>query len=210
MSDSESRLTPGPEVPADAGTPGDGDVVLLARTAAGDRRAFEHFVERHQAAVYRYARTLVGRPEDAEDVLQQTFLAAWRGAAGFRGDASGRTWVLTVARHAAHRYRSRVAPEPADDPSLEELGLRAGWGGPSPERLAMAAEERARVVAALASLAPADREILTLRDLEALSGDETAALLGITVAAMKSRLHRARLALAARLTTEVSSATRRT
>jgi len=170
---------------------------LAARAAAGDREAFASLVTRHQASVYRLARHLAATRDEAEDVLQQTFLSAWQGVAGYRGDASVRTWLLTIARHAAVNRRVRESREPLDATPLDDLGIRAGWGGPNPEQLAVAAEQRDRLAAALAGLAADEREVLTLRDLEGLAGDDVAAMLGLTVAAMKSRLHRARLRLAA-------------
>jgi RNA polymerase sigma-70 factor (ECF subfamily) len=173
------------------------DRALAARSAAGDREAFASLLTRHQASVFRLARHLAGTRDEAEDVLQQTFLSAWQNIAGFRGEASMRTWLLTIARNAAVTRRARVAREPIDATPLDELGIRAGWGGPNPEQLAAAAEQRDRLAAALAGLAADEREVLTLRDLEGLSGDDVAAMLGLTVAAMKSRLHRARLRLAA-------------
>ena len=180
------------------------DGEALRRTAAGDREAFALVVARHQASVFRLAEILTRDRSAAEDLLQQTFLSAWQAAAQFRADASVRTWLLTIARHAAFRHQERRAREPVDaapPETLDELGVRAGWGGPDPEALAIAAQDRDRVSAALASLAPEDREILTLRDLEDVSGDDAAALLGLSRAAMKSRLHRARMKLAAALTT---------
>lgn len=173
------------------------DAVLLARTAAGQSAAFEAFVSRHQASVFRFARTQVTRPDAAEDLLQQTFLSAWQAAGAFRGDGSARAWLFTITRHAGTRWRERDTRAAIDDTPVDQLGLEAGWGGPSPERQAMHRQMQACVTAALARLAPEDREILTLRDLEGLSGDEAAALLGVGTAAMKSRLHRARLRLAA-------------
>jgi len=173
------------------------DRALAARAAAGDREAFASLLTRHQASVFRLARHLAGTRDEAEDVLQQTFLSAWQNVAGFRGEASMRTWLLTIARNAAVTRRARVAREPIDATPLDELGIRAGWGGPNPEQLAAAAEQRDRLAAALAGLAADEREVLTLRDLEGLPGDDVAAMLGLTVAAMKSRLHRARLRLAA-------------
>jgi RNA polymerase sigma-70 factor (ECF subfamily) len=171
--------------------------------ATGDRHAFGILGTRHQASVYRLARLLVREPADAEDVLQQTFLAAWRAIAQFRGDASVRTWLLTIARNNALTARARAGREPVEpwpdiDPeAIADLGVRAGWGTESPEDLAIAVQRTARLGAALARLSTAEREILTMRDLEGLSGEETATLLGLTLAAMKSRLHRARLTLLA-------------
>lgn len=185
------------------------DAELLVRAGAGDRDAFGTLVERHQASVYRFARTVVTRPADAEDVLQQSFLAAWRGASRFRGESSVRTWLFTIARNAALTLRAHDARWTPSEVPVEDLGLAAGWGSDDPESAAVEAERQAAFTAAFEALAPAEREVLTLRDLEGLSGDETAALLGLSLPAMKSRLHRARLALAARVRQEVGGATRR-
>lgn len=183
------------------------DLELARLAAGGDREAFASLVTRHQASVYRLARHVAG--SDAEDVLQQAFLSAWQGVAGFRGESSVRTWLLTITRNAALTRRVRAAREPIDATPLEDLGIRAGWGGPNPEQLAVAAEQRDRLSAALAALAPEEREILTLRDLEGLAGDEVAAMLGLSLAAMKSRLHRARMSLAAAVRGDVTHASHR-
>lgn len=189
---------PDRESPPVAAEPGD-DLELLQRTAAGDRDAFTVFVERHQAAVFRHAYCLVHSREDAEDVLQETFLAALKSAGQFRGEASGRTWLLQIARRAAWRRFSPAAVSGADEESLESLALTAGWGAANPESLAMLAEDRRLLEAALAALPAAEREILLLREWDARPGEETAEALGLSLAAMKSRLHRARLHLAALL-----------
>lgn len=180
------------------------DVAALARVAAGDGAALRGLVARHQAAVFRVARLLTSDRQAAEDVLQETFVGALRGAGTFRGEAAVRTWLLRIARHAAYRLRRRAGPEPVDDASLEQLGAEAGWGTAlDPERLALLGEHRERLTRALEALAPEDREVLVLRDLEDLSGEETAFALGMTLAATKSRLHRARLRFAAAVRKEV-------
>jgi len=162
-----------------------------------NREAFDAQVVRHQASVFRLARLLTRSQADAQDVLQQTFLSAWRHRAQFRGEASVRTWLLTIARNIALTTRTQQSREPIDSTPLDDLGIRAGWGGPNPEDLAIRGERHERLTTAFARLSADDREILTLRDLEELSGDATAQLLGVSLPAMKSRLHRARLALAA-------------
>lgn len=175
------------------------DEELLKRTAAGEREAFDELVVRHQAAVFRFARAATEEPAAAEDVLQETFLAAWRAAGTFQGRSAVRTWLLTIARNQAWHQRERVGRVPLVDAPLPELGEAAGWGDQSPEDAAVRSQRRGRLARALELLGPEEREVLVLRELEELSGEETAAALGIGLAAMKSRLHRARLRLAAEL-----------
>lgn len=170
------------------------DAELLRLAAAGDDGAFARFVERHQAGVWRRALTLTDNASDAEDLLQETFLAAWRSAGAFRG-GSARGWLLTIATHAWQRLGKHAArlQQTEDDESLEALALRAGWGSDGD-----AADDRTTAVQqAFARLSADDQRLLTLRDVEEMSGEEVAALLELTLPAMKSRLHRARLRLAA-------------
>ncbi len=182
----------------DGALAGAGDALLLERVAAGDRAAFERLLARHQAALWRFVRASSRTRQDAEDALQDALLAAYRGAGAFRGEASVRTWLLTIGRHAAWRVSRRAPEEPLDDDTWE-LGCAAGWGADDPETAAMAAQDRARLTAALDGLAPGEREVLVLRDLEELAVEEVAEVLGVSLAATKSRLHRARLRLAAAL-----------
>lgn len=180
------------------------DRALLGRSAGGDGAAFDTFVKRHQAAVYRYLRTLTPDAADAEDALQDAFPAAWRAAGTFRGDADARAWILTIARNALRREYRRRAGEPGEFVSLDELGERAGWGDDeAPDALLARLEERQLVQRALHRLSAADRKVLMLRDGEGCSGDEVAILIGLTVPAMKSRLHRARLRLTTALKEQV-------
>ena len=192
MTDPRREAAPGGDPPGPA--PADDDAELLRLAAAGDDEAFARFVHTHQDGVWRRALALTGSPADAEDVLQETFLAAWRGAGGFRGGGA-RSWLLTIAAHAWQRMGRKAARLQADgdQESLEALALRAGWGAhDAPE------DDRAALVqVAFARLSPNDQRILTLRDIEETSGEEVAVLLGLSLPAMKSRLHRARLRLAA-------------
>lgn len=155
---------------------------------------------RHQDALYRYLRVLARHDADAEDALQEAFLAAWRGAAGFRGGQPARGWLFTIARHALLRLRRRRVDEPEDLMPLEALGCEAGWGSAArTPGVAPGGDRRALLEAALEGLGEADREVILLRDLEGFSGEEAAALIGIELRALKTRLHRARLRLAAEL-----------
>ncbi len=177
------------------------ELKLVADAANGDRTALEALVAEHEAAVFRYAQSLVRKREDAEEVLQEVFLAFIRYARAFRGDSSLRTWLLTVTRNTAYRVRKKAADGEGESVELDALGAAAGWGSEDPESLAIRAESRDGLQRALDGLSEEDREIVLVRDLEGLSGEEAAAMLGITVAAMKSRLHRARLRLAGALRT---------
>lgn len=186
------------------------DAALLARCVEGHRPSCAIFVDRHLPALWRFVSTLCADRVSAEDVLQDTLLDALRGAPGFvaRGGAddprAARAWLYTIARHRAGRQHRRRAGEPArfeDQESIESLGAAAGFGQlpASPEGALSAQEEHAALEAGLARLAEADREVLLLRDVEGLSGEEAAEVLGIPLAALKTRLHRARLRLAAAL-----------
>lgn len=179
------------------------DIRLLAASAAGDREAFRLVVARHQAAVLRYARTLTGEAA-AEDALQETFLAAWRHAAGFRGEGSVKGWLFTITRRAVLRARRRHVGEPEDLTPLSELGEAAGFASPErqPEDRLLERERTDRVRLALERLSVGDREALTLFDLDGLSGPEAAEVLGLPLPTFKTRLHRARLRFAAELRRE--------
>ena len=175
------------------------DSALIKIAASGDSSAFGTIVNRHAGAVLRLARALTSDLTLAEDVAQQTFMAAFRAVSGFRGEASPRTWLLTITRNTALRMRAQHAKEEPEEAPLSLLGAEAGWGAPDPETLAILAERQQLLARALASLSPQDREVLILRDIEQLTGEEAAHVLGVQLRAMKSRLHRARLRLAVAL-----------
>ena len=171
---------------------------LITRVSEGDRRAFELLIERHGAAVLRLA-TALSDPATAEDAMQQTFMNVYQNAARFRGDASVRTWLLTITRNTAFRLHGKTRREELVEEPLMQLGLDAGWGSDDPEAIAIAAERKGALRKALSLLSAEDREVLILRDLEGLRGAEAAEVLGIGERALKSRLHRARLRLAVAL-----------
>jgi RNA polymerase sigma-70 factor (ECF subfamily) len=175
---------------------------LIAAIAAGDRASFTALVLRHRAAVHRVARALTATDADADDVVQDAFLGALRGADGYRGQATVRAWLFAITRHAAFRRARRADQVPHEPATLDRLGADAGWGQPDVEAAAALAEDRRLLARALASLPLEEREVIVLRDVEGLSGEEAAAALGVGVAAMKSRLHRGRLRLAAALRAE--------
>jgi RNA polymerase sigma-70 factor (ECF subfamily) len=168
---------------------------LLDAARAGDAGALETLLEKHEPRVYRFARRLCGHREDAEDVLQESLLTAARSLSGFRGASSLSTWLFTIARSHCikKRRRSRFAPT--------EVSLDAGEGdsarehpdpAPGPEEALHARRLEAALERAIAGLDRKYREILVLRDVEGLTAPEVATVTGLSVAAIKSRLHRAR------------------
>ncbi len=174
---------------------------LLERARLGDRQALEELLARHQAQVYRFGLKMCRNPEDAEDVLQDTLLAMARGVQDFRGASSISTWLYTIARSFCIKKRRRSKFAPADPHSLDtEAGAEAArLADPSrsPEdALAEKQVERA-LDRAIGALEPKYREVLLLRDVEGLTAPEVAEVLGISVQAVKSRLHRARLSIRA-------------
>lgn len=173
---------------------------LLSRSAEGDRSAFADLMDRHTEAVYRMLIALGASPEDAEDALQECFVAAWRTAGTFRGDSSARGWLFAIARNAFRRQHRRRAGEPAELDPLEALGTQAGWGSESD--FSHRFEVRQELEWALAQVPEEERRAVLLRDIEGLSGSEAADALGLSQGAMKSRLHRGRLHLMAVLRRE--------
>jgi len=178
------------------GAPDDGS--LVARCAAGDRAAFELLVDRHGAALFRFASRRCGAADDAEDAFQDGLLAAWRGASTYRGEAAVRTWLFQVVLHACRRRSRRRAGEPASHAGIEEAEELAA-GDADAEAQVAAGQTAATLERALAALPEESREVLLLRDVEGLSGEEAAGVLGLSLAAMKSRLHRGRLELKERV-----------
>jgi len=176
--------------------PDESDEALVRNAASGDRQAFERLVARHAAPLYRFTIRVCGGEREAEDSLQDGLLAAWRGAATFRGDSTARTWLYQVVVNACRRRHRRRAGEPAQT-EPEEAAAAVAVDESGPEERVAAREAGRALDAALSMLAPEAREVIMLRDVEGLSGEETAAALGLGLAAMKSRLHRARLELKA-------------
>ena len=172
------------------------DAELLRAAASKDRTAFETFVSRHQASLFRFCQTLTRDRDAAEDALQETLLTAWRKAGTFRGDGSARSWLFTIARRKIYRaHANRLGAEAVETTDLETLAGRAGWGAEAsqPTQGMEGMEEHILLEELFDKLPPGDREVLLLRELEGFSAEEAARLMSVGVPAFKSRLHRARL-----------------
>lgn len=165
---------------------------LIAAAQRGDRGAFEQLVVAHAAALHRVIRRLVRDDHDAREATQETFLRAWRGLAGFRGDAAFSTWLYRIGVNEANRVAAaRARTDQAA--SLDATPIDPPDPAPGPQRSAEQRALRAALDRAIASLHPDYRAPLVLRDIEGLSTREAAAILGLREAAFKSRLHRARM-----------------
>jgi RNA polymerase sigma factor (sigma-70 family) len=164
---------------------------LLARLGRGDRDAVDRLYARYARPLYGYVLDLVPDAGLAEEVVQDTFVAAWRGASRFEGRSSLASWLFGIARRQARdRTRSR-RPQPEPDDRLHGLADPAG----GPEAMAIESATRAELIAALDALPDHHREPLVLAFAYELSGAEIAAVLDIPAGTVKSRLHAARRAL---------------
>jgi RNA polymerase sigma-70 factor (ECF subfamily) len=182
------------------------DAALLEALRRGDDAALGALLERHAPAVLRFSTRMCRDPEDARDVLQETLLAAARGLREFRGGASLSTWLYTVARSFCIKKRRTSKFAPSSTVSLDDDGGDGGDGGAHlpdearrPDEAVADRQLGDALEQAIRALEPAYREVLVLRDVEGLSAPEVAEVLGLGVDAVKSRLHRARVAVRAQL-----------
>lgn len=178
---------------------------LIKLSASGDPEAFGRLINRYEDRIFRLAKSVcAGLPSDADDVYQETFLTAFKKLRGFRADADLGTWLYRIASNLCFmRYRKKsrepfvpLLDQPHDhDRDASSPGRQYPDGLPSPEEGARKKELVEQVAKALAKLPVEYRLVLTLRDVEGLSAERSAKILGISVAAVKSRLHRGRLFL---------------
>jgi RNA polymerase sigma-70 factor, ECF subfamily len=181
------------------------DEALAARAAAGDEPAFEALIKRYEARVYRLACRLTADDGEAKDVLQETFLAVYRGLPAFRGESRFATWLYRIATNAAltqRRARARRRTESLEAflPRFDADGVHTAE--PAQLRAASRADElldrrllAVRARAGLERLPDIYRDAFVLRDLEEMTTGEVAELLGIEAATVRQRVHRARLML---------------
>jgi RNA polymerase sigma-70 factor (ECF subfamily) len=166
------------------------DADLVSRAQAGRLDAFEELVRRHRLGTYRVALRMLGNETDAEDAAQDAFVQAWRNLAGFRADAAFSTWMYRIVTNRCLnmlRARRRTEPLPED---REAPASR-------PDRIAEGRWQVEDLARAIARLTPEQRAPLVLRELEGCSYEEIADALDLSMSAVKSRLHRARLELVA-------------
>lgn len=179
---------------------------LVTQAREGDTRAFAELVKRYEAKIFRLAQHITQNREDAEDVLQETFLKAYEHLDQFQGNSKFYTWIVRIAvNQALMKLRRRKTDKSVSlDESIdtgEDTVTRevAAWDEDPEQRFSR--EELGEILdSSIQSLAPTYRSVFLLRDVDDLSTEETAEALGISVPAVKSRLLRARLQLREKLT----------
>jgi len=180
------------------------DEEVVARVRAGEGALFELLMRRHNQRVFRAARAVLRDDGEAEDVVQDAFVRAYRALDGFEGRAAFATWLTRIAvNEALARRRARIRTRPALEPAMS---LPAST--PDPERDAGDAELGRLLTAAVDGLPESLRVVFVLRDVEGLDTAETASCLDLSQAAVKVRLHRARHALRVELDRRLGAETR--
>lgn len=182
------------------------EMALVHRARGGDSQAFGELVSKYERKIFRLAKNITQNDEDAEDILQETFIKAYEHLDKFQGNSKFYTWLVRIGVNESlmklrKRKSDRTVPldEPVDtgeDPIVREIAV---WGE-DPEVKYSQEELRQILDEAVEGLKPAFRTVFVLRDIEELSTEETAETLGISIPAVKSRLLRARLQLREKLT----------
>lgn len=185
-----------------------GDRALVAALKEGNEAAYEEVLRRFEVKVYSLARGLTHHEHDAQDATQETFLSVFKNVARFKGESSLSTWVYRIAVNASlmtlRRKRHEKQHVPIEDymPSFDDTGHRVAvvpdWH-PAVDEVLFNKEMSGILRRYIGELAPEYRTVFLLRDQEGLDNDQVAAILNLSVAAVKSRLHRARLYLRERV-----------
>jgi RNA polymerase sigma-70 factor (ECF subfamily) len=174
----------------------------LLSAQAGDAAALTRLLDAHRHGVYRYGLQVCRTTEDAEDALQETLWAATRAITTFRGAASSIvSWMFTIIRRECYRLIDHHRETPLPVRALEDEASP----GPGPDETLVGRRRAEILAAALQALDPVHREVILLRDIEELSAPEAAARLGVSIQALKSRLHRARVSLRAHVLAQSDS-----
>jgi RNA polymerase sigma-70 factor (ECF subfamily) len=176
---------------------------LITRFKGGSMEAMEKIVERYERGLFNFGLRVCGQSEDAEDIMQETFLNAFQSLKDFREETKLKNWLYRIASHACYRKRRKKKFEPDRELSLDALvpsdGGNGGyeipdWSNDPAENL-LRSELKQVIKDAIQGLPPKYRLVFSLRDMEGFSTEETAGILGISLQSTKTRLHRARLFL---------------
>jgi RNA polymerase sigma-70 factor (ECF subfamily) len=176
----------------------DEDRERIAAVLAGDYNAFEGLVEKYQGRIYRHLRKMVRDSQVAEDLLQESFLSAYKGLEGFTGASSFSTWLFRIATNAALMFLRKHQPESVeyDDEIRSRPNMAFFQASPefssTPLDILLSNEGRKEIEKAIDELPLLYRSVMVLRDVEGFSLEEVSRITDSSVAAVKSRLHRAR------------------
>lgn len=176
----------------------DADRTLVDAAAAGNREAFDELVVRYRVRIYNLARILTGGSDDAEDLVQDTFVRAFRAIGRFRGESTFRTWLYRIAvnvikSHLVRKGRQmKLVQAPSTPASFEEARESAVERIASPEDLEATVVRRRMIDGALAALPEEMRTVITLRDVQGLEYHEIAEVTGVPLGTVESRIFRAR------------------
>lgn len=172
------------------------DCALATRALAGDQAAYGALMRRHRDAIFRLARGAIGDPDEALDITQESFVAAFAALGRYDGSRPFRVWIARITLNKCRDWGRRRAvrrffafAKPIDD------ALDIADAGATPEEAARSAQEIARINAAIAALPANLKDVLLLRTIEQMSQAEAAKVLGITEKAVETRLYRARAKL---------------
>ncbi len=169
----------------------------VKKAQKGDSTAFEQLVLANQNQIYRLCFHMVGNADDAEDMVQETFLKAWRNLEGFQGDSSFSTWLYRLASNCCLDFLRSQKRRPTvsmttEDEEGEEQTIEVADNSATPEEELLLKEEQSEIAQAMASLDEEQRQILTLRVVNDLSYTEIGEMLSLKEGTVKSRLARAR------------------
>ena len=178
-----------------------GEVELARALTAGEPQAFERFVEHFRSKIFHYSLMMCGQAEDAEEVAQETLLKVFQNFDHLREPEHVRAWIFRIAKNACLMQRRKSVFAPEHELSVEDLppSSEITDSASLPEDDLQQSEVRAVLHQVIGELPPAYRCVVLLRDIEQLSTDETAQILDLTAEAVKTRLHRARLAMRQKL-----------
>ena len=168
------------------------DLTLVVRAQEGDVRAFETLVRRYQRRFYRLAMRLLGHRSDAEEAVQEAFVAAWRALPGFRGEAAFSSWMYRIVTNRCLQLLRTRRPVT----TLDELPDQPNPEGTSPEHLAETQDRATALQRALLDLPTDQRTCWILRELHGLGYEDIATIVAASPDAVRGRLHRARRTLA--------------
>ena len=174
------------------------DAAVVAQVLAGDREAFRLLVERHSRSIFRVAYRMTGDQHDAEEIVQETFLRAYKSLERFELRSNFGTWLYRIAvnrtldflsarKSQMHTNRFQIA----DNPDPEEGQVQLATSSPGPDRLLLSAELKKRLAQALALLTPAERVAFTMRHMEGQSIEEIGRVLNLKASAAKNSVFRA-------------------